>query len=78
MKATILNTHGKKKNIDFFKDPRVFKILKEGGEIVIPDNRNDIYEFLLSFQKINPNIKIIKSKSVIREYSNDLNSLNIQ
>lgn len=78
MKATILNNRGKKKKIDFLKDPMILKILKEGGEIVIPDDRNDIYEFILSFQRVNPNIKIIKSKNVIRDYTKDLNTLNIK
>ena len=78
MKATILNNRGRKKKIDFLKNPKIIKILKEGGEIVIPEDRKDIYEFLLPFQKANPNIKIIKSKNIIRDYTKDLNTLNIK
>lgn len=69
--GTKMGVNGKIEQVDILKDPQLISIIKYGGTIVVPDNRLDIYDFFNDMRKVNPSIKVTKSKTIFTDATID-------
>lgn len=71
LSGTKMGANGKVEQVDILKDPQLISIVKYGGTIVVPDNRPDMYDFFNDMRKVNPNIKVTKSKTIFTDATID-------